>query len=225
MKSTGRLITILVCVAIVSAGVSFALGATVFRGTRTSTILLEPTIRPIAIPAALMSGADDAAVTIIEVSDFECGYCRKVQPLVERLKEELDGGVRHAFIPFPRGRAAHKAVYGAGCVVAMNRGKGAQFRAALFDRDLATGTRDKDERRREAMEAVLSVAEEIGLDPEAFRSDIDAGAAETTWRKAVEEVDAAGLRATPTLFINGYRLRGALGMDGYRRVIAAIVEG
>ena len=46
-------------------------------------------------------GPDNAPVTIIEFSDFECPYCRAAQPLLQRLREKWPGKVRHVFKHFP----------------------------------------------------------------------------------------------------------------------------
>jgi protein-disulfide isomerase len=223
MKSAWRWIAGLGGAAVVTAGVSFGVGATVFRGSRDKVVLLERTARAFSIPAVLMSGKSDAPVTIIEASDFECGFCERVQPVIERLKQEHDGRIRHAFVPYPRGGAAHKAVYGLAYVAAIKQGKGAAFRSALFDRSLKRATTDPEVRRREAMEAVREVARTLEFDHERFDQDMKAPSTKALWEQAVAAVDSAGIRATPTVFVNGYRVRGALELEGYRRVIGTVM--
>src|SRR5215813_4391160 len=58
----------------------------------------------LAVPVSAIdhvSGAQHAAVTIVEYGDFECPNCRQAQPAVKLLLERFDQRVRFVFRNFP----------------------------------------------------------------------------------------------------------------------------
>jgi len=148
-------------------------------------------------------------VTVVEFSDFRCPYCRRAQPALAKLLARHPESVRLAFKHFPvvspdSGRAAVAAV------VAGWQGRFWEMHDALF----ALQGRPLSE------DAVLAIAEDLGLDVERFRSDLrDPDAL------AVVEADARsarrlGLRGTPAFVIDGRLLRGAQPYERFEQVVA-----
>ncbi|ETX05902.1 MAG: hypothetical protein ETSY2_20275 [Candidatus Entotheonella gemina] len=80
-------------------------------------IALEPPKVDVSADDDPVLGATDAKVTIIEFSDFECPYCRRVQPTLKRLLKEYEGQVRLVFRDFPLSfhKNAQKAAEAAQC--------------------------------------------------------------------------------------------------------------
>ena len=46
-------------------------------------------------------GPGDARVTLVEYGDFECPYCRDVQPIVAQLRSRFGDRLRYVFRHFP----------------------------------------------------------------------------------------------------------------------------
>ena len=64
-----------------------------------------------------------------------------------------------------------------------------------------------------------SYAQEIGLDMAKFRGALDSGKFKERIQKDSAEGTAAGASGTPTFFINGYRLVGAVPIDSFKKLI------
>ncbi|MBD3318031.1 MAG: thioredoxin domain-containing protein [Chitinivibrionales bacterium] len=224
MKLRRCSIVLYIFAALTTAGLSFGLGAAVFRARRTRVIRLERVVHFPSIPSEIMIGESNAPITLVEACDFECRFCRKVRPVIDKITEEYKEEIQYAFVPFPRGNVAYKEIYGVAYVAAMKQGAGAEFRAALFRKKLAANSGSKDRRRREAVADVEAVAEKLKLDLPRFKNDMESASTKTIWRGAVKAVNSAGLRATPTVYINGYRVRGALELNGYHQLIASVID-
>jgi protein-disulfide isomerase len=65
------------------------------------------------------------------------------------------------------------------------------------------------------------VAQEIGLDMAKFKSSIEAHRAQAAIQAEMNAGTAVGASGTPTFFINGRRLVGALPYDSFKQIIDA----
>lgn len=156
-------------------------------------------------------GPAAAKVTIVEFSDYQCPYCRQAEPIVQQVLREYPGQVRLVFRHFPL-EAIHPLARGASEAAhcAAEQGNFWQFHEQLFA-------------ARQGLEApsLLRYAEGAGLDLGDFRACLAA-------RRGAVQVDAdlaegrrAGVNSTPTFFVNGRRLQGALPIAEFRRIIEA----
>lgn len=155
-------------------------------------------------------GAADAKVTIVEFSDFECPFCLRVVPTLDRILEEYGDDVRLVFRQFPLNSIHPNAQSAAeASLCAADQSRFWQYHDALF---AAPGGLDRESLRR--------TASDIGLDTDEFASCFDS-------RRHAPAVDAdleagrmLGITGTPALFINGRLLAGAQPYE----VIAAIID-
>ena len=58
-------------------------------------------IYDVPLDDAARRGPDDALVTIVEFSDFACGYCNRMQPVLKHLERLYPGQLRYVFRPMP----------------------------------------------------------------------------------------------------------------------------
>lgn len=161
-------------------------------------------------------GAADAPVTVVEFSDFGCPYCaRFALETYPELHEEFveTGAVRWRYVPFvlgsfPNGDLAARA----------SECAGEQERFwEMHDRLFA---RQREWKRADDAEALFaSLAAELGLDEARFRDCYASGRTEGRTRAANDAAREAGVRATPTFFINGRRIEGALPADHFRMLL------
>ncbi|HKY60709.1 MAG TPA: thioredoxin domain-containing protein [Gemmatimonadota bacterium] len=159
-------------------------------------------------------GPADAPVTIVEFSDFECPFCtRFVQDTAPLLRRQYGDRVRWVFVNNPL-QAIHPRAYDLALAgeCAHEQDRFWAFYDAMFsDR---YGTSDG---------GIANAARDIGVDPARF---------ETCYRNAkyAEEV-AADLKeaqkfyilGTPTFFVNGRRMEGALPAETFAMVIDSIL--
>lgn len=153
-------------------------------------------------------GKADAPVKVVLFSDFECPFCSRVNPTVERVKKEFGDKVSISFKHFPL--AFHKSAKPAAIasLAAHRQGKFWEMHDKLFENQ-----RDLTE------ENFIKFAEGIGLNAEQFKKDL----ADAELAKWVEE-DAKqgasiGVRGTPASFVNGRLVSGAVPFEAFKSII------
>src|SRR5437588_9749098 len=70
----------------------------------------EPSVDRLAVPVGPQDharGPADAPVTLVEYGDFECPFCGRAYPAVERLVQQLGSQLRFVFRHFPRPEHPH----------------------------------------------------------------------------------------------------------------------
>ena len=151
-----------------------------------------------------------APVTVLEYGDYECPYCAAAAPVLLRLVEESEGGVRLVFRNFP---IADRHPYALTAALAAEAA-GAQgafwpMHEMLFARQ---------DRLDDA--SLRKYADELGLDPERI-----VGEPAQPFGDKVEADFAAGLTAgvagTPTVFVNGRQFSGRVEIGALRRAVMA----
>jgi len=159
-------------------------------------------------------GPDDAPVTIIEFSDYQCPYCRRAEPVVQQVLERYPSQVRFVFRHFPLDRIhpnARGAAEAAAC--ANEQGRFWEYHSKLF----APGAEfDADSLQQHASEVELDLeAFQACVDERRFQADIEADLA------AGRE---AGVAGTPAFFVNGIRMKGARPLEDFAAIIDKELE-
>ncbi|WP_437333224.1 DsbA family protein [Sorangium sp. So ce394] len=155
-------------------------------------------VEAVAIGAAPARGPEDAPVTVVIFSDFECLFCAKASRTLRELEAEYQGKLRVAYKhrPLPihaRARAAARA-----SLAAHEQGRFWEFHDALF---ASPGALDDASLER--------AASSLGLDLARFKRDVRSSALDAAVAADDEEATRLGLRGTPTIFVNGRRIIGA----------------
>jgi len=161
-------------------------------------------------PAA---GPEDAPVTIVEFSDFECPYCSRVVPTLKRVQEEYGDRVRLVFkqYPLPSHPQAQKA--GEASLCANDQGKFWELHDAMFA-----------DQQNLAPEALVAKAEGLGLDVAAFRECLQSGRYAEAVEEDLREGARAGVSGTPAMFVNGRLVSGAVPYEEIARVVEEELE-
>ena len=153
-------------------------------------------------------GPDNAPVTVVEFSDFQCPFCGRAHDTVEQVMQAYAGKVRLVFRQFPleMHKNAGKAAEAALC--ANEQGKFWEYHDVLF----------KNQQTLEVAQ-LKDHANGVGLDQAKFTACLDSG----KFAKAVQDDMTAGqqvgVSGTPAFFINGVMLSGAMPFDEFKRVI------
>lgn len=137
-------------------------------------------------------GSADAPISMVEFSDFTCPYCALVRPLLESFVEAHRERVKLFHKPFPI--ESHPGALEAAQAAEWARDAGLfwPMHEALFE---ARGAHAPDE--------LAALARELGGDPDALRAALDSGKHLPRIRQSQAEARAAGIRGTPTLFLDG----------------------
>lgn len=158
-------------------------------------------------------GPDDALVTIVEWSDFDCRYCQRNAPVLAKVREKYGDQVRivHRHYPMPFHPTAMLAAEASAAAAA--QGKFWPYHEQLWA--------NFGKRSRADLEAF---AQNVGLDMAKFRAALD----EHRYRNAVlaeaATAEAFGVEGTPTMFINGQPVVGSREQADFDRIIDAHIQ-
>lgn len=150
-----------------------------------------------------IAGPKDAPLTLVEYGDFQCPHCRKAYPIVRAIQERLGKKLRFVFRHFPLTRIHPEAEHAAESSEAADR-QGAFWKMhdILFERQFAL---DDD--------SLISYAQELGLDADRIRGELDAGTHTDRVREDFMSGVKSGVNGTPTFFINGERYDGSWDLE------------
>lgn len=144
-------------------------------------------------------GKADAKVVITEFSDFECPYCRQMQPDVQRLKAEYAGKIKWVFRNFPldfhpQAMPTHIAAACAG-----KQNKYFEFQSRVFAIPYNGRQLDMSPAQLE------NVAQGIGMNVSAYKQCFtdSNGQIRSEIEADMRYGQKIGVRGTPTIFING----------------------
>ncbi|MGH9961012.1 MAG: DsbA family protein, partial [Pyrinomonadaceae bacterium] len=153
------------------------------------------------------TGPKNAAVTIVEFSDFECPYCRNSQSTIKELLSQFPQDVRLVFrhLPLQMHAQAFPSAQAAYCAGEQDRFW--QYHDALFA--LNQLSRDSLEK----------IATDIGLNMDRFNTCLASDASRAAVRKDVEEARRLGINSTPTFIVNGKLVRGAIPFADFKSII------
>ena len=145
------------------------------------------------VAGAPANGAAAAPVTIVEISDYHCPFCRRhVQQTQPQLYSEYvqTGKVRHVFLHYPIEQLhpdAFKSHEAASC--AADQGKFWELHAKLFEAPART------------TEQLTALAQSSGLDAEVFKKCLDSGKYSEAVRQSVARIQQLGVSGTPMFLI------------------------
>jgi protein-disulfide isomerase len=157
---------------------------------------------------APFKGSRKAELEIVEFSDFQCPFCARVRPTLERIEEEYGDRVRISFKHLPLSIHSKAPEAHAAAEAAHQQGKFWEMHDRIFanQRQLSRAQYER-------------YAQEIGLDMARFRADL--ASAEVRSRVKADQTEAArlGVTGTPSFFVNGRYLSGAQPFESFKRLI------
>lgn len=163
----------------------------------------------VPVDGAPVRGPAMAPVTIVEVSDFHCPFCKQVQSTLKQVLERYGDKVKLVYRDFPIDSlhpGARTAAEAARC--ANDQGKFWAYHDKLY-----AGPPDASPEKLKALGA------EVGLDLAAFEQCLSSGKHKARVQKDVEEANRLGVNGTPAFFINGRMLPGAQPLENFVSVI------
>jgi len=162
-----------------------------------ATFRLQRNVDPARDHVRGAGGVD--AVTVVAYGDFLCPYCRRLIPVLARLREAMGDRLVFVFRQFPNERAHPGAELVARATEAAARqGQFWPMHDRVFGREPPITER-----------VLLDFAGELGLDVVRFTADMLGDEARRSVEEDLEEGRANGVTGTPTLFVNGVRYDGA----------------
>ncbi|HTB76442.1 MAG TPA: Na+/H+ antiporter NhaA [Polyangiaceae bacterium] len=162
-------------------------------------------------------GAEDA-VTVVAYGDFLCPYCRRLLPVIVRLREALGDRLVYVFRHFPNERAHPGAELAARAAEAAARqGRFWEMYDRIYGHEPPVTER-----------LLLQFAGDLHLDMDRFVADLASEDVRERVESDLEEGRTEGVTGTPTLFVAGVRYDGAWDfysmLEAVERPVAARVK-
>ena len=164
-----------------------------------------------------VKGSENAPVTMIEFSDFECPFCARfyTDALSQIQTEYIDTGkvkLAYKHLPLPFHPEAKPAALASEC--AREQGKFWEYHDIIFENQAMLGTAKYKE-----------WADQLGLDKKKFDQCFDSGKYNERIEKDLADAERAGLSGTPAFLINGKPVVGALPFQEFKTAIEAELNG
>ncbi len=155
-------------------------------------------------------GPKAAKVTIVEISDFQCPFCKRGHDTMAQLIEKYGDSIKVHFLNLPlsfhkRALPAAKAAHAAGL-----QGKFFEYHDILFENNTALEDADLE-----------AYAKQLSLDVEKWKKDKEAKETGDAVDRQARVANAMGITGTPGFFVNGEQVKGAKPIEEFAPIIDA----
>lgn len=180
--------------------------------TKTFTSLSVSQIADLDVGTSPFKGPENAPITIIVFTDFECPYCKKLPPILDQVLQNNPDKIKLVLKNLPLTRIHPMAESAARAALAANsQGKFWEYHDMLFDSP------------RLSQEVFEELAMELGLDMDQFKEDMSSMPVRAQLQSDFQMAKAADVSGTPTCFINGRRLQER-SVSGFQKLIDEELE-
>ena len=164
-------------------------------------------IYALSVGGSPVKGPADAKVKIIEFSDYQCPFCSQADALIGQvLTANPDVAFVYKQFPLtsihPNALPAAKAALAAG-----KQGKYWEMHEILFKNQRALGA-----------DQLKEYAKQAGLDVPKWEKDMNSQEITDQINNDMKEAQAAEVRGTPTIFVNGKRVMNR-SVEGFKQLI------
>jgi protein-disulfide isomerase len=190
----------------VMLGIDIAPGSALGKEDTDKVLTESAVLRDPDIPVA---GNVDGDITIVEYFDYNCPYCRKVEPELRQVVQD-DGKVKLVYKDWP--------VLGPVSIAAARMALAAKYQdkyVAAHDALMGTASRLTEPRSRE-----LLAAAGIDVDRAAKDLETNAKAIDAILARNNDQATAFGFKGTPAFIIGKFRVPGGLTMAQFDQAIA-----
>ena len=167
-----------------------------------------PIVQKISVDDDPATGLANAPVTVVMFADFQCSACSATEPVLKRVLDEYPGKIHFVMRDYPL-ESIHANAFNAALAAyaAAQQGKFFEYGDILFTHQDAL---DAD--------SLKKYAAEVGLNVQQFTVDSNSEKARAEVRHDIADGTAYGVTGTPTIFVNGVKVR-RLSADAFREAI------
>ncbi len=180
--------------------------------SKTVESILITLTEQIDIQGSPFKGAADAPVTLAVFSDFQCPYCARLVPVLDQVLERYPGKVKVVFKHFPLRSHPFADKAARASMAAFHMGKFWAFHDLLF--------KNYNQISDQKIEEVRA---KLDLDAGKFAREMSADRTRARISADIRNGSEAGVRGTPTVFVNGKELRNK-SLAGFQRAIDDALE-
>ena len=154
------------------------------------------------------TGPKAAKVTIAEFSDFQCPFCKRVEPTVKEILQKYPNDVAIVFINQPLPFHEHAMEAAQAFQAAHRQGKAWPMHDKMYDNNTALERANLEK-----------YAQDIGLNVSKFKKDMDDPKIKEEIAEHQKLATSVGATGTPTFFINGRQIVGAQPFAEFQKII------
>lgn len=162
------------------------------------TISLQPyDLIPTVTNKDHIRGNINAKVILVEYSDLECPFCKKFDPTMKQILKEYGDKVAWVYrhYPLPFHENAQKEAEASECAAELGGNITFwNYIDAILDRTTSNG-------KGFALEKLVPLAQELGLDEKKFKTCLDNGTYEEKIKKEIDTAAKGGVNGTPATII------------------------
>ena len=167
----------------------------------------EPPVQNISVDDDPARGEKTAPVTVVVFTDYQCPSCAALHPVIDETLKTYGNRVRLVVRDFPLAMHAQARKAAEAANAAAAQGKYFEYITVLFKNQSALD-----------VASLKKYAGDLGLDRARFDAALDSGQYAAEVSKDIEDGEAYGVQATPTIFINGVQLQN-LTNEGLRAAL------
>lgn len=175
-------------------------------------------LRPITVQTdgdTKVRGNQDAPVTLVEYSDFQCPACAAYEPLVKNLAQDFPDTLKIVYRYYPLTTIHKNAMISAKAAEAAHRqGKFWEMHDQLFEHQ------NDWAKESDPTGIFKTYAESIGLDTNRFMTDIEDESIVDPVKSDEKTGSDAEIAGTPTFFLNGVQLTNPQDYEAFKKLVA-----
>ena len=171
---------------------------------------------PVAIDVAgsPVKGPDNARITLVEFSDFECPFCSAAVVQVDKIMAAYPKDIKLIYKQFPLSTHPHAQIAAIASLAAKDQGKFWEMYEVLFKNS-----------RRLSPDNILMWAKEVGLDMDKFKAGLASSKYQAIIEKDLKDGETAGVYGTPSFYINGKQYNGEVTLATLKPILDAELKG
>ena len=172
------------------------------------------TARKISLENVPSKGNPDAQITVVEYSDFQCGYCARAANEVADFLKDYQGKVRLFYKQFPLSfhKWAEEASIASLCVYDQANEKFWKIHDEIFEKQGEIKVAD-------ARETFAEMARKLGIDMKKYDRCVKSEETKRRITSDMNEGRSIGVSGTPTFVVDGFVISGGANMKALRNAV------
>ena len=174
---------------------------------------------PVVEPSRAIAGKNNAPITIVEYSDFQCPYCSRGYETMKQVQKKYGDRVRIVYkhLPLESHPLAMPAAKYFEAIALQDTKKAYQFHDKLFE--------NQDKLNLQKEKYLESVAKTLDLNMQKLKQDLDSDAVKKRIEADALEARKFNFNGTPGFLVNGVSIRGAYPLSEFESVIERHLAG
>jgi protein-disulfide isomerase len=164
-----------------------------------------------------VDGPASAPVTIVKAFDFACPYCERAAGTMDELVKDYGGKVRVVYKDMVVHPQVATPAHLAACAAA-KQGKYVPFKTAVWEKGFKPYAAARDASKL-GKDNLMVIAKEVGLDMTKLEADMNGAECQQVVQADMAELAKFQVNSTPTFFINGIHVGGALPKEEFKKII------